>query len=66
MMRQGWQKSSFSGGGDGAECVEVSAGDRRRLRLRESEAPLRVFDASPAALAGLIRHVKGGGAVRPT
>jgi hypothetical protein len=53
-----WQKSSFSGGGDGAECLEVSAPDGRRLRLRESDVPQSVLDTSPAALAGLIRYVK--------
>lgn len=33
-----WQKSSFSGPGDGNECIEVVR-DESDLRLRESDAP---------------------------
>lgn len=57
---EGWQKSTFSGGGDGANCLEVAVGGPRGLALRESEVPLGILDASPATFAGLIRHVKGG------
>ncbi|MFE6164730.1 DUF397 domain-containing protein [Streptomyces sp. NPDC056486] len=52
-----WQKSSFSGGTDGAECVELgSAGEV--LLLRESDDPARVLHATPEGLAALIRHVQ--------
>lgn len=33
-----WRKSSYSGGGDGNSCVEIS--DRRtRIAIRDSKAP---------------------------
>jgi hypothetical protein len=61
MMRQGWQKSSFSGGGDGDHCIEIGSLDSAgRLGLRESEEPGVVVATSRAALAGLIGHVKEG------
>ncbi|MDT0377621.1 DUF397 domain-containing protein [Streptomyces sp. DSM 42041] len=53
-----WQKSSFSGGGEGAECLEVSQGGHGYHALRESDDQDIHVHASPAALAGLIRHVK--------
>ncbi|WP_078662531.1 DUF397 domain-containing protein [Streptomyces bicolor] len=35
-----WRKSSYSGGGDGNSCVEIS--DRRtRIAVRDSKAPAR-------------------------
>lgn len=58
-----WQKSSFSGGGDGDECVEVVALDGE-IRLRESEAPGTELSTTPARLASLIREVKAGSFAR--
>jgi hypothetical protein len=52
-----WQKSSFSGGGDGANCVEVGM-TRGTLRLRESDTPTQALSTSPESLAALIRHVR--------
>jgi hypothetical protein len=54
-----WQKSSFSGPGDGNECVEVATGGNQ-LMLRESDEPSHVLSATPAGLAALIHHVKSG------
>lgn len=54
-----WQKSSFSGGGDGNECVEVAAVDGA-IRLRESDTPGTEMATTPARLAELIREVKAG------
>lgn len=51
-----WQKSSFSGGGDGANCVEVGTA-RGTVHLRESDTPSQVLSTSPKGLAALIRHV---------
>ncbi|MEU7046287.1 DUF397 domain-containing protein [Streptomyces varsoviensis] len=55
-----WQKSSFSGGGDAANCVELAAAGSVVL-LRESEAPTSVLSLRREALAGLVRQVKAGG-----
>jgi hypothetical protein len=54
-----WQKSSFSGGNDGNECVELaSAGSE--IALRESDAPAERISAAPGVLAAFIRAVKRG------
>lgn len=54
-----WQKSSFSGGGDGNTCVELAAqGDE--VRLRESDEPGTELSTTPARLATLIAGVKTG------
>lgn len=54
-----WQKSSFSGGGDGAECFEVTdAGDK--AAIREGDAPGRAVQAERDVLAALIRRLKSG------
>ncbi|MEV0260359.1 DUF397 domain-containing protein [Streptomyces sp. NPDC050617] len=54
-----WQKSSFSGGHDAANCVELAAVDGVVL-LRESEAPDSVISLTRGGLAGLMRRVKAG------
>ena len=60
-----WQKSSFSGGGEG-ECVEVAAAGSGQLRFRESDRPAQVATATPAALAALIDVIKArGGCLHP-
>ncbi len=56
-----WQKSSYSGSGQN-DCVEVAAAGNRSVRLRESDAPAHVLAPSPAALHGLLAHLKAGGA----
>ncbi|MEV0263116.1 DUF397 domain-containing protein [Streptomyces sp. NPDC050617] len=55
-----WQKSSFSGGGDGNSCVELVAVDGK-IWLRESEAPRAIVTAAPAALRAFVRSVKADG-----
>ncbi|MFP3989110.1 DUF397 domain-containing protein [Streptomyces sp. E11-3] len=52
-----WQKSTFSGGAAGNECVEV-AGNDNELLLRESENPDQVLSPTRSGLAALIRHVR--------
>ncbi|WP_190083632.1 DUF397 domain-containing protein [Streptomyces longisporoflavus] len=52
-----WQKSSFSGGGDGANCVEIGLA-QSTIHLRESDTPDQVLSTSPESLAALIRHVR--------
>ncbi|NUP20691.1 MAG: DUF397 domain-containing protein [Streptomyces sp.] len=51
-----WQKSSFSNGHDGAECVELAHGETSLL-LRESDDPARILTVTPTALAALLQGV---------
>lgn len=60
MARLTWQKSSFSGGGEG-NCVELAASAASRLHLRESDRPDEMTAVSPRALASLLRALKDGG-----
>lgn len=48
-----WQKSSYSGGGDGDECVELARHDGTLL-LRESDDPTRILSVSRESLAALL------------
>jgi hypothetical protein len=52
-----WQKSSFSGGGDGDECVEIAALDRL-IHLRESDDPTRILPLTPDGLAALLARIR--------
>lgn len=57
MMQDAWQKSSFSGGGDSDDCVELAARQGTVL-LRESDDPGTVLEASRPQLAALICHLR--------
>lgn len=52
-----WQKSSFSGGQDSSDCVELASVEGA-AQLRESDTPTQVLSPSPEGLAALIRHVQ--------
>lgn len=52
-----WQKSSFSGPGDGNECVEL-AHDKGLLLLRESDDPTRILPVSQDGLAALLQRIR--------
>ncbi|MEU3038508.1 DUF397 domain-containing protein [Streptomyces griseoaurantiacus] len=52
-----WQKSSFSGPGDGNECVEVARSEASLL-LRESDEPPRILTVGTSALAAMLRHLQ--------
>ena len=54
-----WQKSSFSGGGDGTECIEVAT-DAEVIHLRESDTPEAMITTSPAKFRAFILGVKAG------
>ncbi|GGK47622.1 DUF397 domain-containing protein [Streptomyces flaveus] len=58
-----WQKSSFSGGGEG-NCVELAATAPDRIHLRESDHPHEIATATPRALANLLYSLKAGGSAR--
>lgn len=52
-----WQKSSFSGGGDGDSCVELAAANGDPL-LRESDDPDRILPVTRHSLAALLHHLR--------
>ncbi|MDT0571559.1 DUF397 domain-containing protein [Streptomyces sp. DSM 3412] len=56
-----WQKSTYSGGGEGDTCVEIAAVAPNFLGLRESTTPTTHLRTTPTPLAGLLHHIKAGG-----
>ncbi|WP_149823543.1 DUF397 domain-containing protein [Streptomyces tailanensis] len=52
-----WQKSTFSGGADGNECVELACCGTELL-LRESDDPTRILPLAPTGLAALLRRLQ--------
>jgi hypothetical protein len=60
-----WQKSTYSGGGEGDTCLEIAVVAPHFLGLRESDAPATHLRTTPTPLAGLLHHIKAGG-VRST
>ncbi|MDX3362125.1 MULTISPECIES: DUF397 domain-containing protein [Streptomyces] len=59
-----WQKSSFSGGGDGDECVELGRQGSEVL-LRESDEPPRILTVGTSALAAMLRHLQADASGSP-
>ncbi|MCX4972928.1 DUF397 domain-containing protein [Streptomyces sp. NBC_00554] len=51
-----WQKSTFSSGTDGSNCVELAAKDGKLL-LRESDDPDRILPLSRTGVTALLRHL---------
>ncbi|MEW1721818.1 DUF397 domain-containing protein [Streptomyces sp. NPDC093109] len=58
MPDYGWQKSSYSGGGNG--CVHVAAADDGSIKLVESDDPDIIVTTTPAKLHAFILGVKAG------
>ncbi|MEU5186164.1 DUF397 domain-containing protein [Streptomyces klenkii] len=54
-----WQKSTYSGNGEGNDCMEVAA-TGEVIVLRESDVPRTVVRTTPPALGALIRTLKAG------
>ncbi|MCC9740636.1 DUF397 domain-containing protein [Streptomyces sp. MNU89] len=54
-----WQKSSFSGGTTGNECLEMVIG-AGRIRIRESGDPGVVVTTTPGSLRVLMRGITEG------
>ncbi|MBQ0829166.1 DUF397 domain-containing protein [Streptomyces tagetis] len=53
-----WRKSSYSGPGDGNECVEVAA-STMRVAVRDSKAPVRATLTFPSeAFASFLDALK--------
>ncbi|MEU5518139.1 DUF397 domain-containing protein [Streptomyces griseoaurantiacus] len=55
-----WQKSTYSGGGDGNACVELAAANPATLHLRESDEPDTRLTTTPLALAHLLHRIRHG------
>ncbi|MFD4527510.1 DUF397 domain-containing protein [Streptomyces sp. NPDC058470] len=55
-----WQKSSFSGGGEGNDCLELTATAPHSIHLRESDTLTTHITTAPAPLAHLLHHIKSG------
>ncbi|GAB2974639.1 hypothetical protein GCM10023080_043950 [Streptomyces pseudoechinosporeus] len=58
-MPDNWQKSSFSGSGDGNACVEL-ASTPTTIHLRESDTPATQLKTSPTLLAHLLHSIRAG------
>ncbi|MGW3416853.1 DUF397 domain-containing protein [Streptomyces phaeochromogenes] len=56
---QNWQKSSFSGGGDGNNCVEL-ASTPHTIHLRESDDPSIALVTTPDLLSHLLHGIRSG------
>ncbi|GGW54264.1 MULTISPECIES: DUF397 domain-containing protein [Streptomyces] len=54
---QNWQKSSFSGGADGNNCLEL-ASTPTTLHLRESDTPAAVLTTTPTPLTHLLDAIR--------
>lgn len=59
MPRLGWQKSSFSSGGEG-NCIELATATPPHIHLRESDRPHEITTATTHALSALLVMVKDG------
>lgn len=53
-----WQKSSFSGGDDDTNCLEIATAPTT-LHLRESDEPATLLSPTPDALNALLTALKG-------
>ncbi|MET9501740.1 DUF397 domain-containing protein [Streptomyces sp. NPDC006622] len=54
---ENWQKSSYSGFGDGNDCLEL-ASTPTTLHLRESDTPATVLTTTPAPLTHLLDAIR--------
>ncbi|WP_405842155.1 DUF397 domain-containing protein [Streptomyces sp. NBC_01518] len=54
-----WQKSSFSGGAEGNECVELAA-TLTTIHLRESDTPTTHLTTTPTPLTHLLQAIRTG------
>ncbi|MEU2772740.1 DUF397 domain-containing protein [Streptomyces sp. NPDC007162] len=55
-----WRKSSYSGEGDGNNCVEIAT-TPTRTAVRDSKAPARAILTFPAgAFAAFVAEIKSG------
>ncbi|WP_189782805.1 DUF397 domain-containing protein [Streptomyces capitiformicae] len=55
-----WQKSSFSGFGDGNDCVELAAISPHMVGLRESDTPATILTTTPTPVTHLLHAITTG------
>ncbi|MFF8485356.1 DUF397 domain-containing protein [Streptomyces sp. CAI-85] len=55
-----WRKSSFSGGGDGNDCLELAFSLPAALHLRESDCPSTILTAGATSVDDLLRAIRDG------
>ncbi|MFE2964620.1 DUF397 domain-containing protein [Streptomyces sp. NPDC059340] len=62
-----WQKSSFSGGGEGNDCLELAAtpATPTTIHLRESDTPATHLTTTPTTLAHLLDGIRSGALSTP-
>ncbi|MFJ9244453.1 DUF397 domain-containing protein [Streptomyces sp. NPDC101776] len=53
-----WHKSSYSGGGEDEDCLEIAA-TLTTLHLRESDEPTTLLSPTPTTLNSLLTALKG-------
>ncbi|MEV6425088.1 DUF397 domain-containing protein [Streptomyces sp. NPDC051662] len=54
-----WHRSSFSGGDNNPNCVELASVDGQ-IKMRESDAPDTVVTTSPERLRAFLLGIKAG------
>ncbi|MGX9888828.1 DUF397 domain-containing protein [Streptomyces sp. NPDC002276] len=59
-----WQKSSFSGGGEGNDCVELAA-TPTTIHLRESDTPTTVLTTTPTPVSHLLQAIRNADTLTP-
>ncbi|MGW1672765.1 DUF397 domain-containing protein [Streptomyces sp. NPDC002324] len=55
-----WQRSTFSGGGEGNTCLELTSIATHMLGLRESDTPTTVIATTRTPLAHLLHAITAG------
>ncbi|SES48858.1 protein of unknown function [Streptomyces sp. yr375] len=55
-----WQKSTYSDGGDGNDCLELASATPTTLHLRESDTPTTILTTAPAPLTHFLCSIRTG------
>ncbi|QFQ97998.1 DUF397 domain-containing protein [Streptomyces phaeolivaceus] len=55
-----WQKSTFSDGGEGDTCVELTVASAHLISLRESDTPTAVLTTTTGPMTHLLRAIATG------
>lgn len=60
-----WQRSTFSGGGEGNTCVELASMATHLVCLRESDTPTTVIATTRTPVAHLLHAITAGRLTSP-
>lgn len=58
MPKPSWQKSSYSSGNGGSNCVEVATAPHGAIHFRESDQPEVIARATRPTWTDFLTHVK--------